>query len=80
MLHLGTATALLAYFWRDWWTLAAGVFGRTGAQGARESRRVLVRIVVATIHAVATPQTAPQHPAASDQVPQTTTNTEKQAK
>jgi undecaprenyl-diphosphatase len=52
MLHLGTATALLAYFWRDWWALAAGVFGRTGAPGARESRRVLVLIVVATIPAV----------------------------
>jgi undecaprenyl-diphosphatase len=21
MLHLGTATALVLYFWRDWWTL-----------------------------------------------------------
>ena len=27
MLHLGTATALLLYFWRDWWALATGVLG-----------------------------------------------------
>ncbi len=25
MLHLGTAMALLGYFWRDWWALAIGV-------------------------------------------------------
>src|SRR5208283_4848906 len=27
MLHLGTATALLAYFWRDWWAVAIGIVG-----------------------------------------------------
>jgi len=27
MLHLGTAAALLLYFWRDWWTLAQGNLG-----------------------------------------------------
>jgi undecaprenyl-diphosphatase len=51
-LHLGTAIALLAYFRRDWWALAIGVFGTTTAHQASESRRVLLLIVVATIPAV----------------------------
>lgn len=51
-LHLGTAIALLAYFWRDWWALATGVLGTTTAHQASESRRVLLLIVVATIPAV----------------------------
>ena len=25
LLHTGTAAALLAFFWRDWWALACGV-------------------------------------------------------
>jgi undecaprenyl-diphosphatase len=52
MLHLGTATALVLYFWRDWWTLALGVLGLTDAHQAGESRRVFVLIVIATIPAV----------------------------
>jgi undecaprenyl-diphosphatase len=52
MLHLGTATALLAYFWRDWWALAIGILGLTDAHQARESRRVFLLIVIATIPAV----------------------------
>ena len=52
MLHLGTATALLAYFWRDWWSLAIGVLGLTSAHQVAESRRVFVLIVIATIPAV----------------------------
>jgi len=52
MLHLGTATALLLYFWRDWWTLAAGVLGLDDPHQVRESRRVFWLIVVATIPAV----------------------------
>jgi undecaprenyl-diphosphatase len=51
-LHLGTATALLAYFWRDWWLLLIGVLGMTDPHQARESRRVFVLIVIATIPAV----------------------------
>lgn len=27
MLHLGTAIALLQFFWRDWWLIATGVLG-----------------------------------------------------
>ncbi len=52
LLHLGTATALLAYFWRDWWALAIGILGLTDAHQARESRRVFLLIVIATIPAV----------------------------
>ena len=52
MLHLGTATALLAYFWRDWWALVIGILGLTDAHQARESRRVFLLIVIATMPAV----------------------------
>jgi undecaprenyl-diphosphatase len=52
MLHLGTATALLLYFWRDWWALAVGVLGLAGRHDVQEARRVFGLIVVATIPAV----------------------------
>lgn len=52
MLHLGTATALLLYFWRDWWSLATGVLGLASPHQISESRRVFVLIVIATIPAV----------------------------
>src|SRR5438128_7904305 len=48
MLHLGTAAALLLYFWRDWWNLATGVLGLNSKHQGAESRRVLLLIVVAT--------------------------------
>jgi len=51
MLHLGTAAALLGYFWRDWWTLVTGVLGVGGAHQVGESRRVFLRVVIATIPA-----------------------------
>ena len=52
MLHLGTAAALLLYFWRDWWALATGVLGIAHAHQVNEIRRVFMLIVVATIPAV----------------------------
>jgi undecaprenyl-diphosphatase len=52
MLHLGTAAALLIYFWRDWLALAAGVLGLASPHQMRESRRVFGLIVVATIPGV----------------------------
>ncbi len=52
MLHVGTAAALLAFFWRDWLTLGLGVLGLSGAHQNRESRRVFLLIVIATIPAV----------------------------
>jgi undecaprenyl-diphosphatase len=52
MLHLGTATALLGYFWRDWWAIVTGLLGVGGAHQVQESRRVFVLVVIATIPAV----------------------------
>ena len=52
MLHLGTAAALLAYFWRDWWTLITGILGIGAGPEVRESRRVFLLVVIATIPAV----------------------------
>lgn len=52
MLHVGTATALLAYFWRDWWAIGLGVLGLADPHQSSESRRVFALIVVATIPAV----------------------------
>lgn len=52
MLHLGTAAALLLYFWRDWWALAIGVLGLSDPHQIGESRRVFALIVLATIPAV----------------------------
>ncbi len=52
LLHLGTAAALLGYFWRDWWALGIGVLGLSSPQRVRESRYILLLLVVATIPAV----------------------------
>ncbi len=52
MLHVGTAAALLLYFWRDWWRLLLGVLGIGGPARAGESRRVLLLLIVATLPAV----------------------------
>jgi undecaprenyl-diphosphatase len=52
MLHTGTATALLLYFWRDWWALARGVLGFGDNQEVNDQRLTFVLIVIATIPAV----------------------------
>ena len=52
LLHTGTALALLIYFRRDWLAIAMGVAGMSGRDAARDSRRLFVRVVVATIPAV----------------------------
>src|SRR5579875_1495360 len=52
MLHLGTATALLVYFWQDWWALLRGILGIGTRHETAESRRVFLLIVIATIPAV----------------------------
>jgi len=52
LLHLGTAIALLLYFWRDWWELFIGIFaGGKDAQG-EDRRRLLFLLVLATLPAV----------------------------
>ena len=52
MLHLGTATALLLFFWRDWWSFARGVIGADRPDRVAENRRMFALIVVATIPGV----------------------------
>jgi undecaprenyl-diphosphatase len=52
MLHTGTATALIVYFWRDWWDLARGVLGFGNNQDVNDARLAFVLIVIATIPAV----------------------------
>jgi len=50
VLHVGTAVALLLYFWRDWWGIAFGLFA--GRSAAADARNALGLIVVATLPAV----------------------------
>ena len=52
MLHLGTAAALLAYFWRDWWALISGVLGLGGPHNVIKNRRVFLLVVIARLRAV----------------------------
>jgi undecaprenyl-diphosphatase len=51
VMHLGTAIALLLYFWRDWWDFARAVLLNQGENPAGE-RGLFWRVVVATIPAV----------------------------
>lgn len=48
-LHLGTVAALAVYYWRIWWGLAQSLWRRDAA--SRQSRELLLAIVVATIPA-----------------------------
>src|SRR4029077_8465567 len=54
VLHVGTAVALLLYFWRDWLFIAGGLSGLGGrsSRPAAEARELLGLIVVATLPAV----------------------------
>jgi len=51
LLHLGTAVALLLYFWRDWWSLLVGVLGLSEQHRVRESRHIFLLLVIATVPA-----------------------------
>ncbi len=51
VMHLGTAIALLGYFWRDWASFAGSVVRFRDPAGAAD-RRLFLRVVVATIPAV----------------------------
>jgi undecaprenyl-diphosphatase len=51
VMHLGTAIALLIYFWRDWLDFASAVLVRRGPK-AQAERRLFWRVVIATIPAV----------------------------
>jgi undecaprenyl-diphosphatase len=54
VLHVGTAAALLLYFWRDWLFIAEGLTGLGGrsSRSTAEARWLLGLIVVATLPAV----------------------------
>ncbi len=52
VLHLGTAVALLAYFWRDWIDLLLAVIGRGDPEKRAADLRLLLLLVIATIPAV----------------------------
>jgi undecaprenyl-diphosphatase len=51
VMHLGTAIALLGYFWRDWWGFGMSVL-RFRDPAASADRRLFWRVLVATIPAV----------------------------
>ncbi|MDE2029670.1 MAG: undecaprenyl-diphosphate phosphatase [Alphaproteobacteria bacterium] len=51
VLHLGTATALLLYFWRDWWGFAKAVFGHGDGDAVRRERKIFWLICAATVPA-----------------------------
>lgn len=51
VMHLGTAIALLLFFWRDWFDFGMAVVFNAGPR-PREERRLFWRVVVATIPAV----------------------------
>lgn len=50
VLHLGTASALLLYFWRDWWQLFNGLW-RARGKASNEEARLFWMLVVGTIPA-----------------------------
>ena len=52
VLHLGTATALLLYFWREWIDLLRAVLGRPTRHRRADELRLLALIIIATIPAV----------------------------
>lgn len=51
VLHVGTATALLLYFWRDWFSFLSAVLRPTTPQ-RREERRLFGLVCVATLPAL----------------------------
>jgi undecaprenyl-diphosphatase len=51
VLHVGTAIALMLYFWRDWLGIATAFFDRD-PQKRREQFRLLLLVIVGTIPAV----------------------------
>src|ERR1700722_16234374 len=52
VLHLGTALALLLYFWRDWLALLLALLGGGPVEERAATRRLLGLIVIGTLPAV----------------------------
>jgi undecaprenyl-diphosphatase len=51
VMHLGTAIALFAYFWRDWVAFGLSLIG-SSAQRSTADRRIFLLVVLATIPAI----------------------------
>lgn len=51
VLHLGTALALLLFFWRDWFDLLSSVAGQGPVEERERNRKLFLLVVVATIPA-----------------------------
>ena len=51
VMHLGTAIALFAYFWRDWLAFGLSLIGGGGSRSTAD-RRIFLLVVLATIPAV----------------------------
>ena len=49
IMHLGTACALLVYFWRDWYDFGMALLGR--GERAFQERRIFILLVIATVPA-----------------------------
>lgn len=49
IMHLGTAVALLIYFWRDWYDFAMSLLNR--GDRVAQDRRLLILIIIATVPA-----------------------------
>lgn len=52
VLHLGTAAALLLFFWRDWFGFARALLGKGDAKTIKRERRIFTLVVAATLPAV----------------------------
>jgi undecaprenyl-diphosphatase len=52
MLHLGTACGMLAYFHADWLAMLRGVLGRGYAEENTVERKLVLRLILATLPAV----------------------------
>ncbi|MBV8120657.1 MAG: undecaprenyl-diphosphate phosphatase [Alphaproteobacteria bacterium] len=50
VLHVGTATALLIYFWREWWSLLQALIGQ--GEEVAERRHLIALLVIGTLPAV----------------------------
>lgn len=51
VMHLGTAIALLIYFWRDWLNFGLSLLGHSGGRAASD-RRIFLLLVLASVPAV----------------------------
>jgi undecaprenyl-diphosphatase len=52
VLHLGTAFALLLFYWRDWFGFATAILGRGTPETIKSERHVFTLVVAATVPAV----------------------------